>query len=88
MISLLTWWKFKSRSSELWCRVVCVPGYKRFGGPCCLYLQGEGAGNMILSPCRFRSHPEDRRRTALRNVGILPQHYTASQPGSSLDFYT
>jgi hypothetical protein len=27
-----------------------------------------------------RSHPEDGDSTVLRNVGILPQHYTASQP--------
>jgi len=33
-------------------------GYQRFGGSCCLHLQGEG----------------------LRNVRILSQHYTASQP--------
>jgi hypothetical protein len=27
-----------------------------------------------------KSHPEDGGSMGLRNVGILPQHYTASQP--------
>jgi hypothetical protein len=48
-------------------------GYHRVGGPCCLHMQGElpGMGQNLIDICRMD----------LRNVGILLQHYTASQPG-------
>jgi len=37
----------KSRSSGFWpCSVVV--GYQRFGGRCCIHLQGEDGGNMGL----------------------------------------
>jgi hypothetical protein len=42
-------------------------GYQRFGGICCLHLRG--------------GVPEVEGSTDLRNVGIVPQHYTASQHG-------
>jgi len=45
-------------------------GYQRFGGPCCVHLHGE-----VI----YVLHPEDGGSMVLRNVGILPQHYTASQ---------
>jgi len=41
-------------------------GYQRFGGSCCLHLQS--------------LHPEDGDSLDLQNVGVLPQHFTASQP--------
>jgi len=44
-----------------------VVGYQHFRGPCCLHLQGEVKWS------------EDGGSTVLRNFGILPQHYTASQ---------
>jgi hypothetical protein len=47
--------------------------YQRFGGPCCLHLQGEVS--------------EDGGSIDLWNVGILPQHYTASQPRKLLLAY-
>jgi len=34
----------------------------------------------LLPPSSF--HPEDGGTKVLRNVGFLPQHYTASQPRS------
>jgi len=48
---------------EVFCVMIprSVVGYQRFGGQCCLHLQGGG-------------------RIDLRNVGVLPQHYTVSQP--------
>jgi len=37
----------------------------------------------IVTPCGvavgYHIHPEDEGSKVLRNVGILPQHYTASQ---------
>jgi hypothetical protein len=42
-------------------------GYQHVGEPCCLYLQSEMG-------------PEDGGSMDLCNFGILPQHYTASQP--------
>jgi hypothetical protein len=46
----------KTDVEVFWVVMPCsvVGGYHRFGGPCCLHLQGE--------------------------EGILPQHYTTSQP--------
>jgi len=39
-------------------------GYHHFGGLYCLH---------------FQLHPEDGSSNVLRNVGVLPEHYTASQ---------
>jgi hypothetical protein len=41
-----------------------VAGHQHFGGPCCFHLQ-----------CHLKAGSK-----VLRNVGIPPQHYTASQP--------
>jgi hypothetical protein len=58
-----------SESYEIfWVVTPCgvVVGYQLFGEPCCLTLH-------------FTSfHPEDGGSMDLRNVGILPQHHTAS----------
>jgi hypothetical protein len=58
----------KLRFSRRWGFWVMTPHivavrHQRFGGSCCLHLQG-GYGN----------------RNILRNIDILPQHHTASQP--------
>jgi len=34
-------WRFRSTTFVLWRCVVFAVGYQRFGGPCCLHLQGE-----------------------------------------------
>jgi len=51
--------------------------YQRFGDPSCFYLHGEviGDGKKGLD-----LHPEDGGSMDLRNVVILSQYYTASQP--------
>jgi hypothetical protein len=46
-------------------------GYQRFGGPCCLHLQGEVH--------RQSFYIDGGGNRGLWKVGILPQHYT-SQP--------
>jgi len=63
-----------------------VVGYRHFRSPCCL---PEDGANMHL---RKRQYPvttvhgiatqktEDAGSKVLQNVGILPQHYTVSQP--------
>jgi hypothetical protein len=55
-----------------------VVGYQCFGSPCCFHLQGELA-DMGENGIPATSHPEDEGSMDLRNVGILPQHFTASQ---------
>jgi len=47
-------------------------GYQRFGEPCCLHLQG--GVKWIEGLLRKGAGGE-----VFRNVGILPQHYTASK---------
>jgi len=52
------------------CFLSCaVVGYQSFDDPYYLHFQGE--------------FPEDGGNKALRNVGILPQNHTATQPGRS-----
>jgi len=54
--------------SEICAVTLCsvVVGYQRFRGPCCVHLQVRWS--------------EDEGSMDLWNVGILSQHYTASQP--------
>jgi hypothetical protein len=56
-------------------------GYRRFGVPCCLHLDGEinGAYIYALLSQRHSLHPENGGSKVLRNVGILPHHHTVSQ---------
>jgi hypothetical protein len=63
-------WRFKPRSSELWCRV--APTLRRAMLPPFL-------GALSPFPVPFTSLWRWRQRDP-RNVGILPHHYTASQP--------
>jgi len=62
--------KSKLQFEVLWVTTPCsiLVGYRRFRGPCCLHLQGWN---------------EDGGSMDLWNVGILPQHNTASQPSRS-----
>jgi hypothetical protein len=50
-------------------------GYQRFRGPRCLHLQGEVNPSNRRLLCR-----DDWASLDLRNIGILPHNYTASQP--------
>jgi len=58
-------------------------GYRCFGGSCCLHLHvtpcsdGVGYRRFGWSCCL---HLQPWGSMALRNCGILPQHYTASRP--------
>jgi hypothetical protein len=40
----------KTQVVVFWIGTLCshVVGYLRFGGPCCLHLQGESGGSMVL----------------------------------------
>jgi hypothetical protein len=63
-------------------------GYQRCRGPCCLHLQGEVNFSLptevpvaiyeIFTTVKIQ--PVDGGSNDLRSIGILPQHYTASQP--------
>jgi hypothetical protein len=54
-----------------------VVGYQRFRSPFCLHLEGELAGMGVNGIDIGRGW----RGADIRNVGILPQNYTPSQPG-------
>jgi hypothetical protein len=54
-----------------------VVGYQRFGGLCCLHLQGEVDLDVGLGSFT----PKMKAGRSPGNVGILPQHCTASQLG-------
>jgi hypothetical protein len=59
-------WRSKSRSSVFWRRTVM--------------WQNTDVSEEHVASIFWSLHPEDIGSMALRNVGILPQHYTASQP--------
>jgi hypothetical protein len=65
-----------------WVVTLCsvVVGKQRFRGPRCLHLQGEVHFNLKIEAWWTVLQPEDGGSKVLRNVGILPQHYTTSQP--------
>jgi hypothetical protein len=58
-----------------------VVGYQSFRGPCCLYQAARYTEKSVSYHITTRRHnPEDGGSMDLWIFGILPHHYTASQP--------
>jgi hypothetical protein len=62
--------------------------YQRFRGSCCPHLHPDRTATLhgVTTQKTSTLHPEDGGSMDLWNAGILPQHYTASQPRRTRHF--